>query len=317
MGLALSCAAPVAPWYEVDPGEGKLLLIREFAEKSGRRTVLEVHTRAGTLIPDIERPLRARWIDANTLLVHVRTDDSTSSNASSSRLVRYDLSSKEATALPFAERPYDLEPSPTGARLAWGREAESSRARSFEVRSLAPSFSRLGSRSRGFKDPRWRPDGQQLVASLAVGALEAQGVSSTTAPPRLHLLSPKLGEMRFLEDSDQPGRLEPGGTRPLWWDSKGIWARQDRGLVRCDPSGGCELVYRPEMDRQVAGGRPVGGGEALLLLVTKEAAALQRAPDAIHRVNLDTGEGQPAYLLEPGESFTDIDWISVAASPGD
>jgi len=89
--------------------------------------------------------------------------------------------------------------------------------------------------------------------------------------------------------------------------------------VRCEPSGGCQLVYQPASERTVVDGRPVGRGEALLLLATQEDFLARRAPNAIYRVSLETGQGQLAYLLEPGESFRDIDWISTAspAPPAD
>ena len=62
-------------------------------------------------------------------------------------------------------------------------------------------------------------------------------------------------------------------------------------------------------------GRPIAGGEALLLVAMAGDDSVERLPHAVHRVNLTTGEGDIADLLEAGEYFTDIDWIALPDSP--
>jgi hypothetical protein len=128
--------------------------------------------------------------------------------------------------------------------------------------------------------------------------------------PRLHRLRRDLGKPALIFDGDAPGELAPGGSLPLWWDARGLFARRRDDLVRCDVErGGRTLVYAPKSGSRVVDGRRVGANEAWLLTGEATDAFDRREPDAIVRVDLASGRAQGTWHAPPGVAVLDLDRI--------
>ena len=88
----------------------------------------------------------------------------------------------------------------------------------------------------------------------------------------------------------------------------------------CAPlRGTCARVYTPGPERRVVDGRAIVSGtaldpvhrEALLLVALAESARL--FPSEIHRVDLDTGDGEVVFRVPEGALILDMDWIEAEA----
>lgn len=231
------------------------------------------------------------------------------------RLALLDLATGEALAVGEPGRHYDAEPSPDGAWLAVSAELGDTGDSTLEIWALADEPERVAHRAQSLEEPRWRPDGRRLAVSVLMADPESDddrggafGGSSFTWP-RLHWLRLDLGRPALLHDGDAPGRLAPGGSLALWWDARGLFARQRRGLVRCDVAADhCALVYDPG-EHRVVDGRPVGADAAWLLTLEARDALDRSPPDAIHRLDLSTGRARRMPLPE-GLAVVDLDWIA-------
>jgi len=214
---------------------------------------------------------------------------------------------------------YDLEPSPDGLYLAVGDERDQVGDADFEIWSLGDEPERLARRKQALEEPRWRDAGDKRSSALAVGILiqDPEGHGDTGGSfggtdfgwPRLHKLRRDLGKPELIYDGSEPGQLAPGGSLPLWWDLRGLFARQREGLMRCDVERGtCTRVYAAEPGRRVVDGRPVGAREAWLLTLEASDALDRREPDEIVRVDLETGKELSRWHAPPGVAVIDIDW---------
>lgn len=325
VGLAaLGCAPRVAPWIELDPGAGKLVTILRVDEPVGEgddlrlvtRTEIHLHTANGVRILPIEAPRDVRFLDPETLLVIEELPVEEEGGLPETRMILFHTKSEEVQPIGEGSGYYDPEPSPDGSLLAVGRDQPTHGDADLAVFDLT-SHERLANRRQGFEEPRWRPDGSRLVVAMMIADPEelsdrgGEMAGTSFVWPRLHVLRSNLAVGPLVPDAETPDTLEPGGTLPLWWDADGIWARQNRGLVRCQPEGGCALAYSPGEEDRIVDGRPVGGGQALLLVVSKHGAFDKRLPDAVHRVDLATGEGHVVHRTLRSEYLLDLDWIAL------
>ncbi|HVN37145.1 MAG TPA: hypothetical protein VMW19_03105 [Myxococcota bacterium] len=232
------------------------------------------------------------------------------------QLALHDLATGETKRFGPIGQQYDPEPSPDGRFLAVGVERPAVGEAEFEIWSLEGDVEQIASRPQALEEPRWREDGRAIA--VAILQEDPEGDSETGGGfggrslvwPRLYWLRRDLGSAERIDDGAQPGQLAPGGSLPLWWDARGLYARQREGLVRCDVmQGGCTRAYAPEPGRRVVDGRPVGAREAWLLTVEATDAFDRREPDEIVRVDLDTGAVLSRWHAPPGVSVIDIDWI--------
>jgi len=323
--LCAGCATPIAPWVELDPGNGKLVTILRVDEPVGEgdelelvsRTELHVHTVNGVRVLPIDEARDARWVDPDTLLVIQELPSVEQPGLPETRMILVHSRTGEIRHLGEGSGYYDPEPSPDGTLVAVGRDQPTVGDADLEVFDLSADFEKVGSRRQGFEEPRWRPDAKRLVVARMMADPEelsdrgGEMAGTSFVWPRLHILQPDLSPGALIEDSDTPGSIAQGGTLPLWWDEAGIWARQTRGLVRCAPSGGCALVYTPGEEQRIVDGRKVGDREALLLVVSEGEAFDRRLPDSVHRVDLTTGEGHIVHRTLRAEYLLDIDWIAL------
>ncbi len=322
--LLMGCAPAVAPWIELDPGAGKLVTILRVDDPVGEgdelrlvtRTEIHLHTANGVRVLPIRAPRDVRFLDPETLLVIEELAATDEGGLPETRMILFHTKNEEIQPIGEGSGYYDPEPSPDGSMLAVGRDQPTHGDADLEVYDLT-SLERLAHRRQGLEEPRWREDGGRLVVALMVAdpeELSGRGGEmdgTSFVWPRLHVLQSNLTLGPLIPDADSADTLEPGGTLPLWWDQAGIWARQNRGLVRCQPEGGCALVYSPGEDERIVDGRPVGAGEAMLLVVSKHGAFDRRLPDAVHRVDLRTGEGRVVHRTLRSEYLLDLDWIAL------
>ena len=152
----LGCVSQVQPWYEIDPGNGRLLFIRHHAEKTGPRTALEVHTRAGTTVLPVDEPRIARWLDPNTILV-LAGGSAADADAPDRQLIHVDVSTGATTVVRAETSMLDIEPSADGRKLAWVRSVGGTMAHALEVEEMNPAGEPVVASHEGFDGPRWGP----------------------------------------------------------------------------------------------------------------------------------------------------------------
>jgi len=310
----LPACATQGPVPDVDfRGPGRLLVV--FATPTERR--LAVFDTGGSREIEVARPRDARWISPDRILVNTEVDSEEEFDLPATQLVLLDLSSGDVHPVGGTGHRYDPEPSPDGRWLAVGADVAGLGDSDLEIWSLEGVPQRVAVRHQSLEEPRWRPDTYALVASLLIADPESDDDrgggfgGASLSWPRLHRLRRDLGRPAFLHDGPEPETLAPGGSLPLWWDGRGIWARQRGGLVRCHPEGsGCELVFSPGEERRVVDATPVSVHDALVTSVEASDAFDRRLPDAIHRVDLRTGRAMLLHRTVPGVFVTDIDWIA-------
>jgi hypothetical protein len=326
LAVALSVAACVrhrgtvaAPYDTGFRGPGRLVVLFENADPAVPR-VLVVHDHEGARALRVENPRAARWISKSALLVSQELPPEEEYGLPRTQLLRVDLESGVVEPFGTAARWFDAEPDPRGERLAAGVELDDQGASELVLLSLASHGDKpLADAPRALDRPRWSPDGGALVVLQTIadpdGADSETGMSfggQEVAFPRLFRLSSALdGKLTFLRDGDPGKPLEPGGSLPLWWDARGVYARQRRGLALCDPSGsGCKLVFAPGGDRRVVDGRPEGPNEALLLVRDHSERADTELPQDLYRVNLVSGKGEPIYHSPHDVFLAELDWVA-------
>jgi hypothetical protein len=314
---ALGRAQPRSAYDVGFRGPGRLLLVFE----AEHERLLVVQDAGGVRRVAADAPRDARWVGRERLLVVSELPPTDGYGLPDTRVVLIDLASGEERALLGVGRHYDPEPSPDGRWLAIGADVGELGDSDLEIWSLEGEVERVAVRHQSVEEPRWRSDGRMLVASVLMADPESQAEaggsygSTAFSWPRLHRLRRDLGDPERLADGEAPDSLAPGGSLPLWWSDAGIYARQRRGLVRCDPEGsGCELVHAPGDKRRVVDGRAVGH-EAWLLTVEASDAFDRRLPDEILRVDLHSGQGRVVYRAPEGLFLRDIDWIDGEAGP--
>ncbi len=320
--LAAACAAGCAPFgssapsaYDIDfRGPGKLVVIWETETPAGKlERALVVYDGAGPRELRVADPLDVRWLSGGELLVGAESPPANDDELPRVRLLLVDAGTGASRAFGAPALYFDPEPSPDGRILAVGVQVDEQGGSEFEIWSLDDASAPLVARSLALDEPRWSPDGADLVVTATVedaegddGGLTVEGVGFGF--PRLFRVRRDLSRRRLLHDGDAGKEPEPGGSIPLWWDARGIFARQRRGLVRCDPAGsGCALAYDPGEDRRVLGGR-AHAGEALLLVVDTRAGAGERTANELHRVDLETGVGRVIFRASGSRFPIELDW---------
>jgi hypothetical protein len=298
-------------------GPGQLLVVFEHA---GVRRELVLVQAGGARRVEMPRFREARFAGPDLLVLALearsRDDDY---GPPATQLALHDLATGATRRFgPVADH-YDLEPSPDGLYLAVGVERGEVGEAELEIWSLGSEPELLASRPQALEEPRWREGEDGRPSALAVALLmpdpegDAGGGGfgeSSFSWPRLHRLRRDLGEPALIFDgTGGPGDLAPGGSLPLWWDARGLFARQNEGLMRCDPEqGGCTRVFGSPLGRRIVGGRPVGPREAWLLTVLAQDAFDRGEPDEIVRVELETGAALSRWRAPPGVAVVDLDW---------
>ena len=309
-----------APYDTGFRGPGRLVVLFENADPAVPR-VLVVHDAQGARALHVENARAARWISPHSLLVSQELPPEEEYGLPRTQLLRFDLESGVTEPFATVARWFDAEPDPRGERLAAGVETDDQGASELVLFSLASRGEKpLADAPRSLDRPRWSPDGDSLVVLQTVadpdGADSETGMSfggQEVAFPRLFRLSAKLeGRLAFLRDGEPGGPLTPGGSLPLWWDARGVYAKQRRGLVLCDPAGsGCRLAFAPDGERRVYDGRPSGPDEALLLVRDLKEQPDAELPRELYRVHLGSGKGEPIYRTPDDVFLSELDWISA------
>jgi hypothetical protein len=297
-------------------GPGRLVTIwRVETAGGGLESQLVVYDADGALRIPITGAVAARWLDSETLLVSLEVESEDPAAWGLTEIVGLHVDESRLVRLMAPRRHYDFEVSPDRTWLALGVDVNDQGDSDLEIWYLGESPQVVASRREALDAPRWSPDGVELIVSRALQDPDAETSDTSVsvgsvglAWPRLFRLRRDLGtSLQPVSDGDGPGRLIGGGSLPLWWDAAGIWARQRRGLVRCDPGGeGCDLIYSPGEDRRVLEGRRVGADEALLLVMQVESR--ERLATEVHRVSLVPGAGSAVFQLPPGSRLSGLDW---------
>jgi hypothetical protein len=171
------------------------------------------------------------------------------------------------------------------------------------MKSVVPELEELGRLSGAV----WSPDKTHLAIA---GRLHSREVQRSVY--RLFLLSEDGANVRLFPEAAYP---DPGGIYPLFWNTEGIYARCNRGLLRCDPvREQCELVYALPKDRFAFAGRAVARNEALLLVQDHDEDPYEARGKEIHSVDLATGRGRVFMRAPDGLYVSDLDWIGDSES---
>jgi hypothetical protein len=308
---ALACA-PADTGLPPFEGPGQLLLI---LERGDARELLVLDEDGSRVIP-ARAPREARFLSDSSLLLVEEVPAQEEFALADTQMIAVDLATSVRTPLGPRGQRHDPAPSPDGRLLAVGAETPGIGDSDLEIWSLEGGPERIAVRHQSLEEPRWRHDGGALVASVLMADPETDddtggGMMGTSFSwPRLHRLRTDLGDPVLLWDGDTASSLAPGGSLALWWDASGIFARQRRGLVRCDAmAGGCTVVFATEGARRVVDGCRVGEGEAWLLTVEAIDAFDRRQPDEIARVALPDGRLVSRWQAPEGVAIAEIDWI--------
>lgn len=327
LGLALCLAAcsrergtAPAPYDVGFRGPGRLVVLFENADPAAPRALV-VHDRDGARALRVERPRAARWISQSELIVSQELPPDEEYGLPGTQLLRVNADTGRIEPFAPPARWFDAEPDPRGERLAAGVETDDQGASELVLFSLASRGEKpLADAPRALDRPRWSPDGTALVVLQTVadpdGADSETGMSfggQEVAFPRLFRVAADLtGKLALLRDGDPGGALAPGGSLPLWWDARGVYAKQRRGLVLCDPAGsGCRLVFAPGGELRVYDGRPAGPDEAFLLVREHSADSDSELPQDLYRVRLDSGNGAAIYRAPHDVFLSELDWVAA------
>ncbi len=320
--LALACPsrAPTERYDAGFRGPGRLVLIFEPADPEVPRAIV-VHDADGARALPIEGPRFARWLSPHELLVSREVAADEPYGLPRTELLRVDVSSGRATRIAEPARYFDVEPDPSGERIALGLEVDDQGESDLLVLALDGPRSRpVAGRNQPLDRPRWSPDGASIVILQTIpdpdGADSETALSiagQTVSWPRLFRVASDLsGPLTPLRDGDPGEALVPGGTLPLFWSARGIHARQRRGLVRCDPAGsGCTPTWRPDADKRVVDARGQGPDAALVLVRDHSQSSDLDLPRELHRVDLGRGEAELVYRTPVDLYIAEIDWIAA------
>jgi len=296
------------------------VLIFEPADSETPRALV-VHDARGARELRVERPRAARWLSTRELLVSREVDPEEPYGLPRSELLRVDAES--GVAIPIAEpaRYFDAEPDARGGRIAVGLEVDEQGESDLLVLALdGARATPVAGRSQPLDRPRWSPDGAALVVLQTLADPDADDSETSLsvggqaiAWPRLFRVPSDLrGALAPLHDGDPGQPLAAGGTLPLFWNARGIYARQRRGLVRCDPSGaGCEKVWSPGGRRRLVDARSVGPDAALALVRDHDEPTDLDLPRELYRVDLVHGAAELVYRAPPDLFLVEIDWIDA------
>ena len=296
------------------------MLIFEPADPETPRALV-VHDARGARELRVERPRAARWLSTRELLVSREVDSEEPYGLPRTELLRADAESGAATPIAEPERYFDAEPDARGGRIAVGLEVDDQGESDLLVLALdGARATPVAGRSQPLDRPRWSPDGSSLVVLQTLADPDAEDSETSVsvggqaiAWPRLFRVPSDLrGALAPLHDGEPGQPLAAGGTLPLFWSSRGIVARQRRGLVRCDPSGaGCERVWSPGDRRRVVDARTFGPDAALALVRDHAERSELDLPRELYRVDLVRGAAELVYRAPPDLFLAEIDWIDA------
>jgi hypothetical protein len=285
-----------------------------FERAAGRRELVLLEP-GGSRRLEVPPFREARFAKPDLLLLVLEAGAQEESVPPATQLALHDLATGATRRFGPVGQHYDPEPSPDGRFVVVGSERPEVGNADLEIWSIEGDPDVVALRAQALEEPRWRGDGQAIAVAQLLQDPESDDSTgggfgmNSLAWPRLQRLTPELRKSVQVDDGAEPGHLAPGGSLPLWWDLRGIFARQSGGLVRCDAQhGGCTRIYAPEPGRRIADGRPVGANEAWLLTVPASDAFDRRLPDAIVRVDLVTGAVLSRWRAPPGVSIVDLDW---------
>jgi len=295
-----------SPPFEIPfDGPGRLLMVASRGPDRPQNYLLLVATRNGTAALPLESPSTAEWLSPSELIA------SRSAPGHPGEIVRLDREGHARDVLSTADLAYP-RPAPDRRQVSVAHFVDTPERKGIgatEIRALDRDFTLTKSFS--YRDlPTlsgvvvWSPDAKQLAVDLRSDEDEGR------VRPRLGILVLENAVVRRLYDSAQDRERDESGVIPIFWTSKGLYARSQRGVLRCDPTGeGCTVVYDPGNNRRVLDGTPLGGDEVLLLIQDLQADPLEARAKEIHRLNLNTGKGGLFYRL-PADAFASgIDWI--------
>jgi hypothetical protein len=321
-GCAASRAlfADAGPWAIGFRGPGRLAVVWETETPAGDlERVLVVYDEAGARALDVVEPLDARWLSERELLVGVEAPPAEEGALPRVQLLRLDTESGARTPFGAPDVWFDPEPAPDGRALAIGVQLDDLGTSELRIVALDGSGAAprtLAERREALDEPRFSPDGSALVVTRTIEDPDAESMESSAAIEGVGFGWPRLfrarrdlaGAIALLHDGPPGEELAAGGSVPLWWDARGIFARQRGGLVRCDPAGsGCALVYAPGEHKRVLAGR-ARGDAALLLVVDTKTAGGERVANEVHRVDLASGEGRIVHRASDERFPLELDW---------
>jgi len=311
-----ACAHTPPPSLPRFEGPGRLLLL---LERDGAREVALLGAAGPRVLAARElggAVSDVRFLDRDSLLLLLEVPGGDEFGLPDVQLQLHDLRDGRSRTVGPPGRRYDPEPSPDGRFLAVGADLPGVGDSDLEIWSLDGRPERIALRHQSLEEPRWRPDGFALVASVLMADPEGDedtggGFAGTSFTwPRLHRLRRDLGDPELVWDGETPGSLAAGGSLALWWDGRGLWARQNRGLVRCELAARrCRLVFAAPEGRRIVDGRATGADAAWLLGVEARDAFDRRLPDEVLRVSLASGELLGRWRAPPGTLILDIDWV--------
>ena len=270
----------------------------------------------------VERPRAARWLSTRELLVSREVDSEEPYGLPRTELLRVDAESAIATPIAEPARYFDAEPDARGGRIAVGLEVDDQGESDLLVLALdGARATPIAGRSQPLDRPRWSPDGASLVVLQTLADPDGEDAETSVsvggqaiAWPRLFRVPSDLrGALAPLRDGEPGQAPAAGGTLPLFWNARGIYARQRRGLVRCDPSGaGCEKVWSPGDRRRVVDARAAGPDAALALVRDHAEPSELDLPRELYRVDLVRGEAELVYRAPPDLFLAEIDWVDAS-----
>lgn len=282
-------------------GSGKFVsLLSTGALTPKRNTGLFLSTSKSTNLIPTKAPRDARWRSSSELIVLTTAGWTDSGEAG--RLSLVPLLDGEPRILAEWQRLYSPRVSAQGdhvAVTAYSTEREVG----IEVRRL-PDFDLVHRfEDKDIRSIVWAPDGKRLA--VAYDRITDDGA----VWPRLALLSLESGAIERIADAVPPRERELGGTTPLFWTKRGLFAYSERGVLQCDPRGnGCTLHYRPGHGRRIIAGTSVGDDEAYVLVRDVAEDPLEARAKEVHRVDLTAPGGRMLVRAPDGVFIEAIDW---------
>ncbi|MGH9885932.1 MAG: hypothetical protein ACREBE_10410, partial [bacterium] len=234
IALAFACK-PSLPQARLDAGfrgPGRLVLIFEPSDPDQPRTLV-VHDAHGARELPVPGARAARWISDHELLVSQEAPPDEPYGLPLTQLLRVDADTGRATALGKPARYFDAEPDPRGEHFAVGLEVDDQGESDLLILSVAdPGAKPVAGRNQPLDRPRWSPDGASLAVLQTLPDPEGEDSESglsfggqTVSWPRLFRLPSDLrGKLVMVADGDPGKPLTAGGTLPLFWDARGIYA---------------------------------------------------------------------------------------------